>query len=148
MTLVPNTAELLARARVDLRAGLPVVLKNSARTILVGAAETVDAERLADFRALGEPVLTITRRRAETLKARCYDGQIARLGVPGDTDISWIKAIADPADDLRAPMKGPLTALRGGDVVRYEAAISLIKQARLMPAALVLEITDNDDFSR
>ena len=77
------------------------------------AAETLSAQRLADVLALGRaPVLAITARRAETLKARAYDGDLARVFCP-DATPAWVQSIADPADDLRAPMKGPL-ALRDG----------------------------------
>jgi hypothetical protein len=35
--------------------------------------------RLADLRGAGPPVLALTARRAETLKARAYDGDLARI---------------------------------------------------------------------
>ena len=49
------------------------------------------------------PELAITARRAETLKARAYDGDLARIAVPGGADVGWLRAVADPADDLRMP---------------------------------------------
>jgi hypothetical protein len=74
MTLAPDLNELLARARADLRMGVPVVVQNGPQAALVLAAETLDAQRLADLRALGQqPVLAISARRAQTLKARAYD---------------------------------------------------------------------------
>ena len=66
MSLAPDTTEILARARADLRMGVPVVLSAKDDAALVLAAETLDAQRLADVRALGGgSVLAITARRAE-----------------------------------------------------------------------------------
>ncbi len=70
MTLAPNQTELLARARADLRMGVPVVLRLDGRDVVAAAAETLSAGRLDGLRALGDAVLAITPRRAETLKAR------------------------------------------------------------------------------
>ena len=141
MSFAPDITETLARARADLRMGVPVVLAGAGgAAVLMLAAETLDAQRLADLRALGGvPVLAITARRAETLKARAYDGDLARLVLPGDAGLSWILAVCDPADDLNAPMKGPLQAARGGDAALHRLAIRLAKTARLLPAALVLD---------
>ncbi len=145
MAFGPDITERLARARADLRMGVPVVLEGSA---LVLAAETLDAARLADLRALGGPaVLAVTGRRAETLKARAYDGDIARILLPPDATINWVRAIADPADDLRAPMKGPLKTLRDGPAELHRAAIALVKAARLLPAAVVLPLENAAAFA-
>ena len=147
MTLAPDIIERLARARADLRMGVPIVLLG-APSVLVLAAETLSAQRLTDILALGgEPVLAITARRAETLKARVYDGTLARLILPVDASPAWVQSIADPADDLRAPMKGPFTCARGGDVSAHKAALDLVKAARLLPAALVLELSDAAGFA-
>ena len=50
---------------------------------LDAAVETLSTARLAALRAFGRPVLALTARRAETLKARAYDGDLARVEVPG-----------------------------------------------------------------
>ncbi len=145
MAFGPDITERLARARADLRMGVPVVLEGGA---LVLAGETLDAARLADLRALGGPaVLAVTGRRAETLKARAYDGDIARILLPSDATINWVRAVADPADDLRAPMKGPLQTLRDGPAELHRAAIALVKAARLLPAAVVLPLENAADFA-
>ena len=149
MSFAPDITETLARARADLRMGVPVVLAGAGgAAVLMLAAETLDAQRLADLRALGGvPVLAITARRAETLKARAYDGDLARLVLPGDAGLSWILAVCDPADDLNAPMKGPLQAARGGDAALHRLAIRLAKTARLLPAALVLDLKGAREFA-
>jgi GTP cyclohydrolase II len=138
--LGPTPSELLARARSDLRVGLPVVLCGHGARVLVLAAETVRPERFEAFCALPEGHLALTGRRAETLKARAYDGDIARLPLPADCDAAWVRALADPEGDLRNPMKGPLFALREGDPALSRLAVSLVKSAHLLPAALVAEV--------
>lgn len=148
MSLAPDITEIVARARADLRMGVPVVLTNGDETALVSAAETLDAQRLADLQALGGTlVLAITARRAETLKGRAYDGDLARVIVPPDARLSWVLAVADPADDLKTPMKGPLLTERDGTSDLHRLALSMVKSARLLPAALVLYLPKGEDFA-
>lgn len=148
MSLAPDTPELLARARGDLRMGVPVILRGQG-AVLVLAAETLEAQRLADVRALGnDAVLAITARRAETLKARAYDGDLARIKLPVEATLAWVLGVADPADDLKTPMKGPLIALREGSADLHRLALKLVKSARLLPAALVLPLSDAEGFAR
>ena len=141
MVFGPDITEQLARARADLRLGVPIVLAGS-RPVLVMAAETLTPARLTGLLAMGgEPVLVISARRAETLKARAYDGSFARVLMPRDATLRWVKSIADPADDLRSPLKGPLACARGGDATPHGLAIDLIKSARLLPAAVILDLS-------
>lgn len=142
MSLGLTALETLARARADLRMGMAVGLTGGGRAALAIAAETVTAERLADLRGLGAVDLAITGRRAETLKARAYDGDLARVVLPGDADLGWVRATADPSADLAYPMKGPFATRRGEPEASalHRAAIALCKQAHLLPAALVLPL--------
>ncbi|QUJ76469.1 GTP cyclohydrolase II [Sulfitobacter albidus] len=144
MSFAPDPVEITARARADLRMGVPVVLGNA----LVLAAETLGAERLHALHALeGAPVLVLSERRAQTLKARCYDGDLARISIPEGANLRWIRALADPKDDLSVPMKGPLIAERGGDVDVHRAALALVKSAHLLPAAIVSPIPAASAFA-
>ncbi len=139
MSLIPTPNERLARARTDLRLGLPVLLDGGAgRLALVLAAEGVDAERLAALRAMGPATLAITSKRADTLHARSYDGDLARLVLPRDADADWVASVADPQSDLSTPMKGPFQAEREGDADLHRTAIRLAKAAHLLPAAVVV----------
>lgn len=143
VSFIPTITERLARARADLRMGVPVVVTGGGATgaLLVLSVETLDAARLADVRALGcVPVIAITGRRAATLKARAYDGDIARLVLPLHAGLAWVQAVADPADDLHTPMKGPLATERDGDADGHRAGIALIKAARLLPAAVCVDV--------
>jgi GTP cyclohydrolase II len=147
MTFAPDIIEQLARARADLRMGVPVVFAGKSSIILM-AAETLDPARLADLLALGgEPVLAITARRAATLKAHVYDGDLARLILPKNATSDWVQSIANPADDLQSPMKGPFLCARNGDAEPHRAALQLIKDARLLPAAVILPINDAAAFA-
>jgi GTP cyclohydrolase II len=144
MSLSPDPTERLARARADLRMGLPVALEGAGGGALIAAAEALTDARLAAMRAVAAepPVLAITARRASTLKARAYDGDLARIVVPAEVTAAWTRAIADPADDLTMPMKGPLTSARGGDAASARLGVALAKAARLLPAALVVGVAD------
>ncbi|MEO1557828.1 MAG: GTP cyclohydrolase II [Pseudomonadota bacterium] len=147
MGLGPDIVETLARARADLRMGVPVVLTGATSVIAV-AVETVSEERLASIRALSTaPVLALTGWRAQTLKARAYDGDIARIVVPDAVALGWLQALADPADDLSSPMKGPLASVRDGDAGPHRAAVQLCKSARLLPAALCADIENGLGFA-
>ncbi len=139
MSLAPTETERLARARADLGFGLPVAVAGLG---LVLAAEAVTPARLDALRAEGGVALAVTVRRAQTLKARVYDTDVARIALPRDADVAWVRAVADPADDLAHPMKGPLTAQRDGDATLARVAVALTKVSRLLPAALILPRAD------
>jgi GTP cyclohydrolase II len=147
MSLAPDITDLLARARADLRMGVPIVLGRR-DGILVLAAETLSSARLAEVIALpGEADLVLTGRRAATLKARAYDGDVARVALPADATLRWVQALADPADDLAHPMKGPLATRRDGDASLHRLAVSLAKSARLLPAVVVIPLEDAARFA-
>ncbi|WP_274960807.1 GTP cyclohydrolase II [Lentibacter algarum] len=148
MNLGPDINETLARARADLRIGVPVVLLSADGAALVMAAETAESARLEAMRARGlAPVLAITARRAETLKARSYDGDMARIVLPDGADLRWVLAVADPKDDLANPMKGPLQSAREGGAQLHRLSLMLCKAARLLPAALVADLADAEAFA-
>ncbi len=131
--------ELVARARADLRIGAPVALVSAGGGALVVAAETLTEARLAGLRAAGAEALdlAVNHRRAETLRARAYDGALARIVVPDDADAAWVQATADPARDLATPLKGPYATRRTGPWDLHALALGLAKQARLLPAAVL-----------
>ena len=145
MSFAPDHTERLARARADLRMGVPVVLADG---LVVLAVETLVQDRFDDLCRLGErPVLAITGWRAQTLKARAYDGDIARIMVPKGATRTWVQSIADPAGDLNHPMKGPLQTLRDGPASPYRAAIALVKASRLLPAVISVYLPDPVAFA-
>ncbi|MCL5776502.1 GTP cyclohydrolase II [Limibaculum sp. FT325] len=139
MALSLSGEELVSRARADLRIGAPIALLGRTGGALVMAAETLSDARLADLRGLAPDALdlAVTHRRAETLKARAYDGELARIVVPGEADAAWVMATADPSLDLAHPLKGPYATRREGPCELHALALVLAKQARLLPAAVV-----------
>ncbi|MGB0659595.1 MAG: GTP cyclohydrolase II [Mangrovicoccus sp.] len=137
-----SAADQLARARSDLRLAVPVRLQFGDQIWIAAAIETLTAARFAAFQSCGRPFLALTARRAETLKARPYDGDMARIQLPRDVDLSWVQSVADPAGDLLSPMKGPLESLRDGPADPARAALALCKAARLLPAALMVQLAD------
>ena len=94
MALTPDIIEQLARARADLRMGVPVVVTGDGAALIL-AAETLTPQRLADVLALGgAPVLAITARRAATLKARPYDCLLYTSPSPRDLSTSRMPSSA------------------------------------------------------
>lgn len=132
--------ETVARARADLRIGAAVAVASAAGDAVVAAAETLTTDRLQDLRALGPLDMAITRRRAETLKARAYDGDMARIALAQDADAAAFMAIADPALALTRPLMGPFLARREGSAAAHRIALKLTKMARLLPAAVVAPV--------
>lgn len=131
-----SAEEIVARARGDLRLGAPVIVIDGEAAAAVVAAEALRAGRLADMRALGPLDLAVTRRRAEILKARAYDGDMARIALPDSFGLREILAAADPALALSAPMAGPFIARREGGAAAQRMALKLAKSARLLPAVV------------
>ncbi|HSF95354.1 MAG TPA: GTP cyclohydrolase II [Thermohalobaculum sp.] len=148
MSLTPG--EIAARARADLRIGAPVALVSATGGALVLAAEVLGAARLEGLRAEGPDALdlALTHRRAETLRARAYDGDLARVAVPADADAGWVRATADPSRDLATPLKGPYATRREGPSDLHALALTLAKQARLLPAAVVAVWADAEHVRR
>lgn len=144
MGFAPDVTEQIARARADLRMGVPIVLSGGVAI----AAETLDSTRLVALHELGTVALAVTDWRAKTLKARAYDGDLARIVVPKVASLGWVQAIADPADDLNAPLKGPLQSVRDSDSGLARAAIALAKAARLLPAVVIVSLPDTQAFAR
>jgi len=143
--LLPTHAERVARALADLRLGLPVGLRLDGSVLVMLAAEGLQPARMAALRQMGAPTMVITDWRADTLKARAYDGDIARLVVPGDADAAWVRAVAEPATDLETPLLGPFASLRDGDAAPARLAVRLAKAAHLLPAALVVQANSAAD---
>ena len=137
----PNITEQLGRARADLRMGVPVVLTGTP-SVVVFPTETLTEDKFQNLLALGSLTLAITARRAESLKTFIMDGDIARLSIPKGQSLSWIKAVADPSQDLNSPLKGPFQGIWDGTPAPARGAIQLIKSAQLLPAAILCEIKD------
>jgi len=148
MSFAPDIQERLARARADLRMGVPILVVDDVDSYLTLAAETLDDQRLAAARALSsEVVLVLTSRRAETLKARAYDKGLARIHMAADATTEWVRCVADPADDLKMPIKGPFKSQRDGDASLHLLALNLVKSAQLLPSVVMVPVANPAEFA-
>lgn len=138
-----ENAQLLRRVdRVigDLRRGLAAILRGEDRALAVQAAELSSADSLALLAAAGDgaPTLALTRRRAAVLglmPVPSAPGGSAVLVLPQGTEADFIHRLADPGAvvaglGLRAP--------EGDRLV--DAAVELVKLARLLPAAVIVSL--------
>ena len=130
--LGPDPREALARAGADLRAGLPVRIGAH----VLGAVETLSPARAALLLARPGASLGITARRAATLRARAYDGDVARIVPPPGAGPDWARGVADPTADLSRPLQGPFETRRGDDASDVRAGVALARAAQLLPAVL------------
>jgi GTP cyclohydrolase II len=143
MTIGPNTFEILARARNDLRVGIPIVIENT----IIASAENMDENKLKKLQEINSLSIAITSWRAKTLNLAPYDQDLVRVHVPQNINAKWIKAIADPSMDLATPMKGPLKAIRDSNVAIARDSIKLAKEAQLLPSVILVNIDDGKTYS-
>jgi len=134
----------IARATADLRRGLPVVLAAGGEARLVCAAELIDPPRLERLRRQGRPSLLLTRERAAVLKVR-HKGRVAvRLVCRSDDPPDKLRALADATGDLEHPLLGPFEVEERPESALDRAALKLLKHSRLLPAALVIDLSDGE----
>ena len=156
-TREPGSLLSVDRAVFELRRGrIVAVAAGDGARALVMAAEGVSDETLKDLTDMAQnpPVLAITRRRAEVLGLPADDVEgsdsVVALNL-ADLNAEAILHIADPLTDQdpdnlpqptvsAVPTHGPQTA-----------GVGMTKIARLLPAAVVAPLTDDDsaaDFAR
>jgi GTP cyclohydrolase II len=132
-----KTGRDVARAVDALRRGWPVQIDGTGFL----AVETADEEGLAEFDSNAPADLLISGNRAVTLKlANQRDGTPTgpvRLARTSWIDLAEATAIADPAQDLRTPLKGPFRALPLAPQDQGEAALRLARLAGLLPALFI-----------
>jgi len=128
--------EQVSRIYTDLRLGIPVVIQAD-ESYLVAPVETLNQKRFDFIRSwLEELILVISSQRANTLKISPYDKSLARIKVPADRNLEWLKAVADPSRDLTYGIKGPFVQMRGGDTTVENLGLLLSKSVELLPAIL------------
>ncbi len=132
-----NGGRDVGRAVDALRRGWPVEIGG----INFLAIETADDEGLAAFDAGGAADILISGNRAVTLKlANQRDGVPTgpvRLARTSWIDLAEATAIADPAQDLKNPLKGPFRAVPLAPQENGEAALRLARLAGLLPALFI-----------
>ena len=141
MLVVKDTDQNL-RMQTDLKMGLPIIIKKGNVNYMIYSTESISEEnfKILDQLAGEKPYLCVTARRAKTLKARVYDDTISRIKIPIGSNLSWIKATADPVLDLDNPLKGPYSVIRGDDAAVEKLSIDWCKKSKLIPACIVKKI--------
>ncbi|MEM9724085.1 MAG: GTP cyclohydrolase II, partial [Pseudomonadota bacterium] len=133
-----SQVDRVSRALSELQRGAPIILVDGDEAAVATAAELLEPLRLQGLRSLaGQGHLSVTAARASTLKARAYDGDLARIRLNDAYGAPEIRAVADPALDLERPLLGPHLTLRDGSAGLDRLALKLCKMALLLPAAAI-----------
>ncbi len=129
-----TNARAVARGIDALRRGWPVAIAGSGFL----AVETADAAGLAALDAAGPADLLISGNRAVTLKLANQREAVptgpVRIARTSWLDLDLAHAVADPALDLKTPLKGPFRSVALDDPAAAAAAIRLCRLAGLLPA--------------
>lgn len=132
---------LVARAADELRRGLPVVVKDGAKAMLLLAAEHANTSSLALFDDMADDsFILLTNNRAMALKVPGEDWPVVRIERPGWMQAEDIVAMADPTLDLSTPLKGPFRRKNHPAEDNDVAGVKLAKLAYLLPAVVASEV--------
>ena len=133
------------RAVAELRRGEPVVLANAdGRSALVLAAEMVTGPALARLRKEGGRLhLALSGPRAAALGGVGLGNGPVAIPLAPEIDPEQVAALADPTRNGSRPDPGRLFGpVDSASVEMAEAAIQLMRIARLLPAVLILPLPD------
>lgn len=135
MNTSDQTLLRLERAADELRRGQPVVVAAGARALLVLPLELTTTPALARFDDMvSGSFVMLTNNRALSLKVAGEDWAAVRLERPEWMTAEDMVALADPTLDLASPLKGPYSRINHPATDLDEAAIKIVKWARLLPA--------------
>ena len=145
-------ASLLAvdRAVSELRRGRPVAIRGAGgAAALALAAEAATPAMLENMAQIGEaqPELALTARRAAVLGLPDTPGKVAVLRAPKALSAEQMLALADPLSDTDDSIARLVKKLRVEDTGTYgcnNAAVGLTKVARLLPAAVTVDLAQAD----
>ena len=134
----------IERAADDLRRGFPIVLysreSGKLQKYAILPLEMVNTVSLEEFdTSFKNSHLLLTDHRATTIKVAHKGSDSVRLKRSGWLSAADLVALADPSVDLSTPLKGPFSRIDATEPKLDEAAIKVIKFARLLPALLVAE---------
>ncbi|MBK6412178.1 GTP cyclohydrolase II [Sphingopyxis sp.] len=136
---IDRGARQAARAIDALRRGWPLRIVGADGALDLLAVESARDDALAEF---GATDILLSGERAVTLKltnqrAAAAPGSV-RLANAAD-NVAAALAIADPALDLSAPLKGPFRTVATGGNAAAAAAMTMTRHAGLLPAFFVRE---------
>ena len=151
-TRAPLTVLSVERTMGELRRGRPVVVcGGGGQAVLALAAEGLTAESLKQLQSFDDlvPSLAITGRRAAVLGLAETVGKIAEVSGLGGLSADEISALANPlvqtgvTDALRERLTITVHEKQGHGCA--SAAVALSKIARLLPAAVTVNLNNIDD---
>jgi GTP cyclohydrolase II len=131
-----------ARAIDALRRGWPVRVEGAGGGLTVLAVERADDRRLAGFDPDGKAELLLSAERGAILKLAnqrdaATPGQPVLIERVPWLDLPAALALADPANDLATPFKGPYRTRGVAETEAASAALTLARVAGLLPAFFV-----------
>ncbi len=138
------------RARGDVRLGVPIIIADNDMSVLMIAAETLTLDRFAALAGNDQQAhLLMTRHRAEALDVGTgrHDGashEVVSVFLPQGVGLDWVMSLADPA--FARPLR-PTPVFTPASSAIHQAAIALAKSAQLLPAALVVPLSDAQRFA-
>ncbi len=135
----PEALRAVARAVAELRRGDPVVIGDEAGGSAVAlAAEHVSADTVGRLEGLSEapPVLVLTAHRASVLHIHPTGDEVVLLPLGASLAADSIRDLVDPSADLDNPLRGPFRRAERAATATDQAAVTLCKLARLLPAAV------------
>lgn len=138
---IAQDASLTAVGRVigDLRRGMAIVLRDNADALLVTAAESCIDPRALTMLTDTSVSCLVTASRAEALSLGPVDAPVVAIEAESGLDSEAIATIIGETEDnsgLRAAVANVANPLQ-------QAAVEVVKLARLLPAALTAPITEN-----
>ncbi|KZD12847.1 GTP cyclohydrolase II [Oceanibaculum pacificum] len=144
----PGALKSVERALSELRRGGQVLIRSRSReaAALVMAAEMVTEDSLATLGRLAgsRPTLAVTARRAAALKPGSHPGGVESVALPAAADPDFIRRLADPTAGPTPALASTVAILPEPEESVAATALALIKQARLIPAALVALVGHTD----
>lgn len=142
------TVKRVERAIAELRRGGQVLVRNRAREsagILMAAEMVTPASLPGLTRAAGSrPTLVLTARRAAALKPGQPVGNVESLALPAEADPDFVRRLADPTAGPAPALSKAVAILPEPEDGLAASALALVKQARLIPAALLARLADAD----
>ena len=139
--LAPRAIEQLHRVRGDLKVGLPVVLvRHDGESVVLALVEALTEPRYQALRALGQPELVITRRRAHALGIHPpIQDEALRLRLPAGADRAWLASVAGQGGADRADIGAGLPILQAAAAL-HRAAIEITRTMEVLPAVLAIPL--------
>lgn len=144
---VPATILAVDRAVSELRRGRIIALRGSTgHDALVQAAEAATPEALREIEEMGgpPPKIAITGKRAAVLKLGENQAKVVILTVRDGLTADFVSDLVEPLSALPLPVPISIAMEEAPPHGCESAAVGLTKVARLLPAAIVVELRNPD----